>query len=105
MNKRNHWTGIGMIKSMKSATIFDKRKDTQYFVMDIMLSVKEIIKDKEKFTLIPLEAWGDMASNCQSFEEGNLVEVTGHFANKKWKDGEDVERKLNLIVVESIVAK
>jgi hypothetical protein len=102
MKKRNYWTGVGMVKSVKRATIFDKKKETSYEVTDIMLSIKQIIKGKDKYTIVPLEAWGDMSKACVDLTEGDLIEVEGHFANKKWKDGSDVERKLNLIVVESI---
>lgn len=102
---KNYWTGYGMIKSMKSSTIYDKNKDTEYIVMDVSLSIKDVIKGKEKFTLIPLEAWGEMASACQEFDVGDIVQVEGHFANKKWKDGAEVEQKRNVIVMESIRRK
>lgn len=102
MNKRNYWKGEGMVKSIKKASIFDKRKGIEYEVTDILLSIKETIKGKDKFTIVPLEAWGNMSNACQNLREGQIIQVEGHFANKKWKDADDVERKLNVIVVESV---
>ncbi len=102
MNKRNHWKGEGMIKSVKKANIFDKRKGIEYEVTDILLSIKETIKGKDKYTIVPLEAWGDMSVACNNYREGDIIKVGGHFANKKWKDSEDIERKLNVIVLEEI---
>lgn len=100
--EKNYWTGIGMIKSMKSSTIYDKHKDKEYVVMDMSLSIRDVIKGKEKFTLVPIECWDVMASACQEFDIGDIVKVEGHFANKKWKDGAENEQKRNVIVMESI---
>jgi len=102
MNKKNNCRFTGLVKSIKNATIFDKNKEVDYKVSDIMLSIKDVIKGKAKYTIVPIEAWGQMSDAAQEFKVGDMITVTGHFANKEWKDGKDIDRKLNLIVLETI---
>lgn len=102
MNKLNHWSGEGMIKSVKKAKIFDKNKEIEYEVTDIMLSIREEIKGKSKFTILAIEAWGKMSDFCNQLYEGDMIQVEGPIRNKTWKNAEDKDRKLDVIVVEKI---
>lgn len=102
MNKKNHWRGEGMVKCIKNAKIFDKTKEVEYDVTDITLSIKESIRGKDKFTTILIEAWGSMSQLCSNLREGDFIAVEGPIRNKTWKNGENKDRKLDVIVVETI---
>lgn len=100
MATNNLWNGRGLVKNIKTVSINDTR--CTYEVTDITLSIKRTIKGKDKYTLVPLEAWGEMSKGAQHIKGGDLVAVEGHFANKKWQNKEHGMMSKNVIVLEKI---
>lgn len=101
--KNNHWTGCGVIHSKKTILIKDARTD--YYVTDLVIIIKRLIKGVEKQTFVPCECWGLMSQEAEKLNEGDFVCVEGHFENKKWFNKDRVEMRKNIIALEKIELK
>lgn len=101
MANNNLWTGKGLLKTKKTITINDPNKGS-YEVTDILLSVRRMVKNIPKYTIVPLEAWGEVSKLTKDLKEGDIVVVEGHFENKKWQNKAQELMTKNLIVVEKI---